>query len=89
MHIIPPACSEGKIISDFQKKAGLFNNHFASQCSLVKNASTLPTLEYKTVERLNYFDISENDILSIIKNLNATKAHEWDKISIRTVKLCG
>ena len=51
MPIIPPAFSEGKIISDFQKKAELFNNHFASQCSLVKNASTLPTLEFKTVER--------------------------------------
>ena len=36
--------------SDFGKKAELFNNHFASQCSLVKNASTLPSLEYKTDE---------------------------------------
>ena len=61
----------------------------ASQCSLVKNASTVPSLEYKTDERLNYFDINENEILSIIKNLNASKAHGWDKISIRMIKLCG
>ena len=37
---IPPVFFEGKLISDFEKKPELFNNHFASQCSLVKNAST-------------------------------------------------
>ena len=58
-----------------KKKAELFNNYFASQCSLVKNASTLPKLGYKTDERLNYFERKENDILSKIKNLNASKAH--------------
>ena len=50
---------------------------------------SLPKLEYKTHERLNCFEMNENDILSIIKNLNASKAHEWDKISIRMIKLCG
>ena len=87
--IIPPVSFEGKLISDFEEKAELFNNHFASLCSLVKNASTLPNLEYKTHEQLNYFEINENDILSIIKKSNASKAHEWDKMSIRMVKLCG
>ena len=56
---------------------------------MVKNASTLPNLEYKTDERLNYFEINKNDILSVINNLNASKAHEWDKISIRMIKLCS
>ena len=51
--------------------------------------STSPNLEYKTDERLNYFEINDNDILSVIKNLNSTKAHGWDKISIRMIKLCG
>ena len=31
--IIPPIFYEGELISDFGKKAQLFNNHFASQCS--------------------------------------------------------
>ena len=57
-----------------RKKAKFFNNPFALQCSLVKNGSTLPNLEYKTYERLNYFERKENDILSKIKNLNASKA---------------
>ena len=56
---------------------------------MVKNASAFPNFEYKTDERLNYFEINENDILSIIKNHNASKAHGWDKISIRMIKLGG
>ena len=54
---------------------------------MVKNASTSPNLEYNTDVRLNYFEINENDILSIIKNLYASKAHGWDKILIRMIKL--
>ena len=56
---------------------------------MFKNASTLPSLEYKTDERLNYFDINENEILSVIKTLNASKAHGWEQISIRMIKLCS
>ena len=52
------------MISEIEKKAeqAQKDNHFASQCSLVKDASTLPNLEYKTNKRLNYFEINENDI---------------------------
>ena len=35
------------------------------------------------------FDINENDLHLIIKNLNANKAHGWDDISIRMIQLCG
>ena len=51
--ITPPVFFRGKLISDFEKTAELSNNHFASQCSLVKNPSSLPNLEYKTDKRLN------------------------------------
>ena len=34
--IILPVFFEGKLISDFEKKAQLFNNYFTFQCSLVK-----------------------------------------------------
>ena len=47
------------------------------------------TFSIKTDERLNYFEINENDIISIVKSLNVSKACEWDKISIRTIKICG
>ena len=50
--IILPVVFEGKLLSDFEKKAELFDNYFASQWSLVKNPSILPNLEYQTDERL-------------------------------------
>ena len=87
--IMSPVFFEGKLISDFERQDELFNNHFASQCYFVKNASTLLNVEDKTDVRLDNVEINENDILSIIKNLNASKAHGWHKISIIMIKLCG
>ena len=75
LSIILPVIFKDKLMSYFEKKAELFNNHFASQRSLVKNASALPNLEHKTDKRLNYFFMNKNYILSITKNLNASKAH--------------
>ena len=34
------------------------------------------------------FDIKDDDILQLIKNLNVDKAHGWDKLSIRMIKTC-
>ena len=49
----------------------------------------LPKFKYKADKRLNSFTINENDILLIIKNLNADKAHGWDNTSTRMIQLCG
>ena len=86
---IPPVLVNGKLISDFKTKSEHFNSYFAAHCTPVKNSSTLPTLKYKTKSRLNYFNINEDDIFLIIKNLDSSKAHGWDNISIRMIKLCG
>ena len=77
------------MISDFKIKSEHFNSYFAAHCPPVKNSSTLPTLKYKTKSRLNSFNINEDDISLIIKNLDSSKAHGWDTISIRMIKLCG
>ena len=47
---------ECNLTFNFEKKAKIFNKHFVSKCSLVKNASTLAN--HKTDERLDYFDIN-------------------------------
>ena len=67
----------------------MFNNYFASQCNPIKNGSKLPKVSYKTEKVLTSFDIKDDDILSIIKNLNVDKAHGWDQLSIRMIKTCG
>ena len=38
---------------------------------------------------LTSFDIKDDDILSLIKNLNEDKAHGWDQLSVRMVKTCS
>ena len=78
-----------KLVSDFHKNAELFNQHFAEQCTLVQNTGTLPVFNFKTNNRLKSFGINENDLHLLIKNVNVTKAHGWDGISIRMTQLCG
>ena len=42
---IPPLKVNGKIISNFDKKAKLFNSYFVSQCTPINNSSVPPPLE--------------------------------------------
>ena len=68
--IIRPVLVNGELVSDFEQKANLFNNYFASQCSPIKNGRKLPNFSYKTEKILTWSDIKDDKILSIIKNLN-------------------
>ena len=66
-------------MSDFQVKT--------SQCTPVKNASKLSKSMYKTCKRSTSFEISEDEILLIAKNLNVDKAHKWNKLSVRMINI--
>ena len=55
----PPLLVNSKLVSDFHKKADVFNRHFAEQCTLVQNTSTLPVFNFKTNKRLKSFEINE------------------------------
>ena len=37
---------------------------------------------------MNSFKVTESDILSIKKSLDSTKAHGYDNLSIRMIKMC-
>ena len=41
----------GEIVSDFKRKADLFNNSFASQCTPIKKGSKLSYYSYKTEKK--------------------------------------
>lgn len=73
--IIPPVLVEGRLISDFKKKAELFNSHFDAQCTVVNNTSGLVDLQLRNCHRLNDFTINEEDIFAIIGNLNPNEAY--------------
>ena len=85
----PPLLADGSFISDFSEKANLFNNFFASVCTLIKNNSRLPSFIYKTNTRIHSFCVTNKDILSIISSLNSSKGHGYDNISIKIIKICN
>ena len=79
----------GKIITDFNEKANLFNKYFSSQCNPLPNDSKLPENQtYITETKLSSFNIEDEDIYKIIKTLDINKAHGHDEVSIRMLKLC-
>ena len=67
---IPPLLADVKFASDFYEKSNIFNSFFASICTPIKNTSTLPSFSYRTNTRIKSFNLTEKDILSIIKSSN-------------------
>ena len=67
---IPPLLVNGKIVSDFCKKTNIFNNFFVSICTPIDNTNHLPSFSYRTGSRIKSFQVTENDILAIIKTLD-------------------
>ena len=86
---IPPLLADGKMVSDFGKKANIFNNFFASICTPIDNTSCLPSFSYRTGSRIKSFQVTENDILAIIKSLDPNKAQGCDNLSIKMIKICS
>ena len=81
---------ESSFVTDFTKKAELFNSFFAKQYTIIDNGSSLPSeLLLKTDTFLSNITFSGNDILKIIQNLDSEKAHGHDRISIQMLKLWG
>ena len=91
IYCIPLLFEKNECITDFKKKAELFNSFFANQYSLVNNNSQLlPSLSYyKTNERLSSVKITDDGILKIIEKLDPNKAHGHDQISICKIKICS
>ena len=52
---IPPLFHQNKYVTDFKKKAELFNCFFAKQCSIINNSSELPSNIWKK-NRQVYFN---------------------------------
>ena len=86
--IIPPLLVNDKFITNFLEKANLFNEFFSKQCQPLQNNSTLPKSNtYHTENRLNDITFDNEKLLKIIQSLDANKAHRYDSISTRMLKL--
>ena len=86
---IPPILINNTFISDFTHKAEIFNNYFATICTVLDTGSQIPVLSPLTNSLLTEFPISRASLFLIIKNLNPNKSHGFDQISVRMIKLCG
>ena len=85
--IIPPLLENGLFITDFTEKAQLFNDYFILQCMTIDTGSEIPLETLRNPISISDFIISDEKILKIIRSLNPNKAHGWDEISIRMIKL--
>ena len=83
--IIPPVLVNGEIISDFKQKPSFINYYFPSQCTpmYLDVVTHIQTVVIKLKKILTSFDIKDDDILPITKNLNVDKVHGWDQLSIK------
>ena len=82
-------CSLKVFVTDFQEKAHIFNSFFAKQCTLVSNNSILPSeFTYMTEKCMHSITLSESKVIKIIRALDVNKAHGYDNISVRMIKLC-
>ena len=87
---IPPIRNDRDVlISDVSEKASIFNSFFAKQCSLIETGSVLPPEQFLTNLRFDNLEFNEDKIESLIKSLNINKAHGWDDVSTRMVRICG
>ena len=86
--IIPPLLENGLFVTDLTEKAQLFNDYFILQCTTIDTGSEIPYHDVPANPTLiDDVAISEQKILNIIRSLNPNKAHGWDGISIRMIKL--
>jgi len=85
--IIPPLFENGLFVTDSAQKAQLFNDYFIRQCTTIENGSKIPDHTSINPTRIDSVVISEEKILKIILSLNPNKAHGWDEISVRMIKL--
>ena len=87
--LIPPILVNNKLISNFKEKANYFNDFFASQCTPISNDSALTNSSNSVLHvSLSSIQFEDQDILKIIPSLNYNKAHDYDDISIRLLKIC-
>ena len=85
---IPPLLVNNLFILNCREKANLFTDFFSHQCKPVINHSILPNFNYLTNEKIEQIPIENDDIISLIRKLNPSKANGSDGISGQMLILC-
>ena len=85
--IIPPLLENGLFVTDFTEKAQIFNDYFILQCTTIDTGSEIPQDAAVPTSLISEFLVSDDKILNIMRSLYPNKAHGWDEISVRIIKL--
>ena len=85
---IPPILINNQFILNCSEKAKHFNNFFSEQCKLIINSSVLPNLILLTDGKIDHITIDNDEIISLIRNLDPNKATDSDGISGQMLLLC-
>ena len=84
-----PLILTNKLISKFKEKANYFNAFFASHCTPIPDDSMLPfVITPATNASLSSISFRDQDVLKITHSLSINKAHSYDDISVRLLKIC-
>ena len=85
--MIPPLLQNGVFVTNLREKAQMFNDYFLLQCTTIDTGSEIPQDTPATTTMISDFVICEEQILNIIRSLDPNKAHGWDEISVKMIKL--
>ena len=87
--IILPLLNNESYITNFGDKVNFFNKFFADQCTPIENGSALPNSILPLPDmNLNTINIHSNEIHKIIKSHVVGKAHGYDNVTVRMIKIC-
>ena len=84
---IPPLINN-QFILECKEKVKLFNDFFSQQCKPIVTSSVLPNLTFLTDKRIYQITIGNDEIISLIRNINPNKASGSDGISGKMLILC-
>ena len=83
---IPTLIFNGETAEDDYQKSNMLNNYFTSQSHINDDNKTLPAPTQIKHEELSHIDITQQDVIDVLSNLNVTKACGPDLISPRLLK---
>ena len=85
---IPPLIVNNLFVLNCKEKAFYFNEFFSEQCKTIVNSSVLPVLNFHTEKRIDHIALENDEIISLIRKINPSKARGSDGISGQMLRLC-
>ena len=85
---IPPILVENAFVINCHERCKHFGIFFSEQCKPIINNSVLPPFNFLTDKKFDKIVILDDEIISLIRNLNPNKAIVPDEISAHMLMIC-